>query len=213
MVLPTFRLTETNAQAVAEICRRLDGIPLAIELAAVRVSTLPVETIAARLDDRFRLLGEDNRRALPRHKTLRALIDWSYEQLALSERLLLRRLAIFAGGWTIASAEGVCGDGENSASPSRLTSTAHSTLPTSEVLTSLFRLTGKSLVVLDERDGVARYRMLETIHQYALEELQKANEVDLLGERHLHYFLDLAAQSEPLFNRGQRFQWVQQLGG
>jgi predicted ATPase len=107
-VLPTFGLTEHNAPAVAEICRRLDGIPLAIELAAARVRALSVENIAARLNDRFHLLTGGNRTALPRQQTLRALIDWSYDLLAEKERILFRRLAVFAGGWTLEAAEAVC---------------------------------------------------------------------------------------------------------
>src|SRR5262249_35091997 len=110
--VPTFSLTEQNAVAIAQLCRRLDGIPLAIELAATRVKALPVEQIAARLDDRFRLLTGGSRTALPRQQTLRALIDWSYDLLTEPERLLLRRLSVFVDGWALEAAEAVCGDDE-----------------------------------------------------------------------------------------------------
>src|SRR5206468_8523195 len=111
-VLPSFAVTSGNAPAVAQICHRLDGIPLALELAAARVRVLPVERIAARLDDRFRLLTGGSRTALPRQQTLRALIDWSYDLLTEDERALLRRLSVFAGGWTLEEAEAVCSDHE-----------------------------------------------------------------------------------------------------
>src|SRR5262249_44599698 len=109
---PGFALTEENAEAVSQICRHLDGIPLAIELAAARVKGLTPQQIAPRLDDRFRLLTGGNRGALPRHQTLRALIDWSYDLLSEAERALLCHLAVFRGGWTLEAAEGVCCDGE-----------------------------------------------------------------------------------------------------
>src|SRR5205814_9344426 len=105
---PAFLLTPANASAVVQICQRLDGIPLAIELAAARVKALPVEQIATRLDDMFRLLTGGSRTALPRQQTLRALIDWSYQLLSEAERALLRRLSVFAGGWTLGAAEAVC---------------------------------------------------------------------------------------------------------
>src|SRR5204863_5915271 len=107
---PAFAVTPQNATAVAQVCHRLDGIPLAIELAAARVKALPVEKIAERLDDRFRLLTGGSRTALPRQQTLRALIDWSYDLLSESEQTLLRRLSVFAGGWVLEAAEAVCSD-------------------------------------------------------------------------------------------------------
>src|SRR5207248_8375753 len=107
---PDFSLAESNAPAVAQVCLRLDGIPLALELAAARMRVLPVEEIAVRLDDRFRLLTGGSRTALPRQQTLRALIDWSYDLLSEEERALLRRLSVFAGGCTLAAAEAVCSD-------------------------------------------------------------------------------------------------------
>ena len=147
-----FALAPGNVAAVAHICRRLDGIPLAIELAAARVRVLTLDQIAARLDDRFALLTGGSRTALPRQQTLQASIDWSYELLSDAEQTLLRRLAPFAGGWTLDAAEAVCGDGAT---------------PSSGVLDRLTRLVDSSLVFVTELDGQARYRWLETSRQYA----------------------------------------------
>src|SRR5262249_53703530 len=137
---PRFRLTHQNAPAVASLCLRLDGIPLALELAAARLRALPVDTLAARLDDRFRLLTGGSRTALPREQTLRAAIDWSYDLLSEPERTLLRRLGVFAGGWTLDAAEAVCaGDGVDQA----------------EVLDQLTQLIEKSLVMVEEDEARA----------------------------------------------------------
>jgi predicted ATPase len=165
---PSFRVTAENAQALAEICRRLDGIPLALELAAARARSLTMETMAARLSDRFRLLTQGDRTALPRQQTLRACIDWSYDLLSGNERALLRRLAVFAGGWVLAAAEAVGAAGE---------------VQTADVLDLLDRLVQKSLVEFDAESG--RYRLLETVRQYALERLQEAAEGDAARTRHL----------------------------
>src|SRR5207253_6027784 len=140
---PDFRV-DGSAAALAGVCRRLDGIPLAIELAAARVRTLPVEAIAARLDDRLRLLTGGDRTALPRQQTLRALIDWSYELLSEDERAVLRRLSVFAGGWTLEAAEALCGFGG---------------VEQATVLDHVTQLGEKSLVALDA--DRARYRLLE----------------------------------------------------
>ena len=150
---PDFALTEANGAAVAEICRRLDGMPLAIELAASRVRLLPVEEIRARLADRFELLTGGSRIALPRHQTLRATIEWSYALLTEPERGLLRRLAVFAGGWTLQAAEVVCGMHDDAAQP--------------HVLDLMARLADKSLVVPEWRGRLGRYGMLETLRQFA----------------------------------------------
>src|SRR5205823_9603554 len=164
-----FRLTAQNAAATAQVCRQLDGIPLALELAAARLKVLPVEQIAARLDDRFRLLTGGSRTALPRQQTLRALIDWSYDLLSEPERALLRHLSGFAGGWTLEAAEAV-GSGqwavgsEVNDSESELT-TDHWPPPT-DVLDLLTSLVDKSLVIYDEQAGAGRYRLLETVRQY-----------------------------------------------
>ncbi len=179
-VQPAFRITDGNAPAIAEICRHLDGIPLALELAAARVRALSVESIAARLGDRFRLLTGGDRTALPRQQSLRALIDWSHDLLTAPERVLLRRLSIFSGGWTLEAAEAVCADAAVSAE---------------QVLDLLTRLVDKSLVAL-EASG-ERYRMLETIRQYARERLEEAGEKKAVRARHLAYCLDLAEQARP----------------
>jgi non-specific serine/threonine protein kinase len=178
-----FAVTDANAAAVAQICARLDGIPLAIELAAARVKMLKAEQIAERLDDRFRLLTGGSRTALPRQQTLRAMIDWSYGLLPESERALLRRLSAFAGGWTLEAAETVCqGQGIDSY----------------DVLDLLTQLVNKSLVVVDADDDTeTRYRLLETVRQYAREKLSETGEGMAVRDLHLQYFLGLAEHAEP----------------
>jgi predicted ATPase/DNA-binding SARP family transcriptional activator len=175
---PEFRLTRHNAAAVAQLCARLDGIPLALELAAARVRALSVEQLAARLEDRFRLLTGGSRAALPRHQTLRATVDWSHDLLSEDERALFRRLAVFAGGWTLEAAEAVgAGDG----------------VAADEVLDLLVRLVDKSLVQVDQprppRGGGARYRLLETLRLYGQERLGAAGETEAVRGRHAAYFL------------------------
>ena len=175
--LPGFRLTPHNAAAVAQICHRLDGIPLALELAAARVKAMRVEQVAERLQDRFALLTRGSRTALQRHQTLRSLIDWSHELLSEPERVLLRRLSVFAGGWTLEAAEAVCsGNG----------------LARAELLDVLTQLVDKSLVALDDSSAEPRYRMLQTIRQYGQEKLVAASETDALRSRHLGHFGDFA---------------------
>jgi non-specific serine/threonine protein kinase len=180
--LPGFTVTNDNAQGVAQVCHRLDGIPLAIELAAARVKLLRVEQIAERLDDRFNLLTSGGRTALPRHQTLAALIDWSHDLLTESERSLLRRLSVFAGGWTLEAAEAVCAGDE---------------IESAKSLDLLTQLVNKSLILVERRQGEeARYRMLETIRQYALEKLTSSSEADALRQRHAEYYLALAKEGE-----------------
>jgi predicted ATPase/DNA-binding SARP family transcriptional activator len=178
---PGLVLTQQNAFTVTQICRRLDGIPLALELAA-RVTVLSLEEIAARLDDRFTLLTHGNRTALPRHQTLRALIDWSHDLLPEPERVLWRRLSVFIGGWTLNAAGSVCGGDD---------------MNPGQIMELLSRLVDKSLVIVEERDGTTRYRMLETIRQYGQEKLQAAGENRKIRTRHLAYCLELAEQAEP----------------
>ncbi|HEX4943281.1 MAG TPA: tetratricopeptide repeat protein [Usitatibacteraceae bacterium] len=175
---PAFAVTQRNATAVAEICRHLDGIPLAIELAAARVRALDVETIAGRLGDRFRLLAGGDPTALPRQQTLRALIDWSHDLLTAPERALLRRLAVFAGSWTLQAAESVA-SGNGIDEPG--------------VLGLLASLVEKSLVAR-EVEGT-RYRLLETVRQYALERLDDSGEAGAIRTRHLHCCLALAEEA------------------
>jgi predicted ATPase len=171
---PDLALTARNAPVVAQLCRRLDGIPLALELAAARTRVLGVEEIAARLDDRFRVLTGGERVALPRHRTLRAAVDWSHDLLAEAERALLRRLAVFAGGWTLEAAEAVCGP---------------------DVLDGLGQLVDRSLVLFEQQGGDGRYRLLETIRQYAWERLVEAGEDAELRDRHRKWCLALAQRA------------------
>jgi predicted ATPase len=199
---PAFAVPAADAAAVVQICRRLDGIPLAIELAAARVKALPVEQIAARLDDRFRLLTGGSRTALPRQQTLRALIDWSYDLLSEPERVLLLRLSVFAAGWTLEAAEAVCSDevgsrqwavgsGDSQAPGAPLLPTAHCLLPTDAVLDLLTTLVEKSLMQYEVRGGEARYWLLETVRQYARDRLIEAGEATEARNRHRDYFLSL----------------------
>ncbi len=183
--LPTFAVTNQNARAVAQVCYRLDGIPLAIELAAARVKVLSVDQIAGRLDDRFRLLTSGSRAAPPRLQTLRATMDWGYDLLLEKERLVLRRLAVFAGGWTLEAAEAVCaGDGVEGF----------------EVLDLLTRLVNKSLVSAEEQGEETRYRMLETVRQYAWEKLLESGEADVMRGRHRDWDQRMAERAEPEFH-------------
>lgn len=197
LVVPEFTVNEVNAQNLVQICNRLDGIPLALELAATRLQVLSVEQIAARLDDRFRLLTGGSRRALPRHQTLHALIDWSYELLTVKERTLFRRLSVFAGGWTMEAAEAVCADEGLVTSYSSKQDSAK--LYSTDILDLSGELVNKSLITV-ERDGdvVHSYRMLESVRQYAQEKLMEAGEVEELRDRHLDFFLGLAEESEPI---------------
>ena len=174
---PRFKLIEENASAIAQICLRLDGIPLALELAAARVKIFTPKQIAERLDDRFTLLTGGSRTALPRQQTLRAMIDWSYQTLDPTEQSVLRQLAVFAGGWTFEAVEAVIGE--------------------AEALKGLFGLINKSLVNVEEQEGNTRYRFLGTIRQYALEKLEKSGEATEARDHHLDYFLDYAYQVEP----------------
>lgn len=170
-----FRLSDDNAAAVAEICRRLDGIPLALELAAARTRALAPQAIAARLHDRFRLLSTQDQTVLPRQRTLRALIDWSFDLLSPPERALFRRLAVFAGGFTLEAAEAVGSDDADGPL---------------DVIDLLAQLVGKSLVVMEP--GGARYRMLETVRAYAQEKLEQAGDEADARRRHLGFYLALA---------------------
>lgn len=195
-VKPDLHLTEEKARLVAEICGRLDGNPLAIELAAARIKVLKIEHIAQRLDDRFNLLTTGNRTALPRHQTLRATIDWSYNLLPEDARILLRRASVFAGGFTMNAAEEICSD-------ERLSS--------QEILNVLTRLVDQSLVVVDEQDDDERYRMLQTIREYAREKLLAAGESTRVQNRHLHFFLRMAEKAEPQLQLADQIYWLNRL--
>jgi predicted ATPase len=174
----------------------LDGLPLAIELAAARVSAMTVDQIATRLDDRFRLLTGGSRTALPRQQTLKALIDWSWDLLSDVERTLLRRLSVFVGGWTLEAAEAVVTD---------------DALAASNVLDGLTQLVNKSLVVMEDQGGAARYRLLETIREYARDRLIQAGEAEAVRSRHLDFFLQLAEMAEPGLRRADQVEWLARL--
>jgi predicted ATPase/class 3 adenylate cyclase len=200
---PTFTVNQQNAPAVAQICWRLDGIPLALELAAARIRALSVEQISARLDDRFRLLTGGSRTALPRQQTLRAAIDWSYDLLSPDEQTLLRRLSVFSGGWTLEAAEAVVSGqwlvvGEENAPPPLSTlTTDHRPLTTNlDVLDVLDTLVSKSLVVYDEEGEQGRYRLLETVRQYARERLQDSGEATGCRHAHARFYGELAEQAK-----------------
>lgn len=191
--VPSFLLTDEEAAPVARICERLDGIPLAIELAAARMKALSASQIAGRLDDLFRLLTVGSRTALPRQQTLRATLDWSYDLLSETERRLFARLSVFAGGWTLEAAEAVCGgwkDEEPAPAPN-----AQSPTP-SDVLDLLAHLVDKSLVVAERTGGEVRYRLLEPMRQYAAEKLQAFGDELVLRTRHLAWFRTFATRAD-----------------
>jgi predicted ATPase/class 3 adenylate cyclase len=193
---PRFALTRTNAPALAQVCRQLDGMPLAIELAAVRTKVLSVEQMAARLDDRFRLLTGGSRTALPRQQTLRATMDWSYDLLSEAERALLCRLSVFSGGFTLEAAEAVC---------------AGNGVAEDEVLDLLSQLADKSLVMVQEQGSEVRYRLLETIRQYGAEKLGGSAEALVVRGRHRDWFLALAERAEPELEGPDQREWLDQL--
>ena len=179
---PSFSLSPKNALAVAEICSRLEGIPLAIELAAARAGTLSVEQILQRLEDSLKLLRGGSRTQMAKHRTLRGALDWSFELLSEDEKELFRRLSVFAGGWTLEASEAVGARGD---------------VEEGEVLDVLSGLVDKSLVVARERqESGVRYRMLEPIRQYALERLEERGEGEEARRRHATFFLALAEEAE-----------------
>ena len=191
-----FALTERNAMAVAQICYRLDGIPLAIELAAARTRVLSAEQIDARLADSFALLSGGGRTAMPHHRTLRATMEWSYELLSSEERILFRRLSVFAGGFALEATEAVgVIDGPECA----------------DVLELLVSLVDKSLVLVAERGGEARYRLLETVRQYGLEKLEVSGEAGEVRSRHATWFVALAEEAEPHLKGHLQVAWLQRL--
>ncbi len=192
-----FHLTQENAKAVGEICRKLDGVPLAIELAAAMVGTLSVEQISARLEDSLNLLTGGSRTAQPRQQTLKGALDWSYELLSEPERRLFGRLSVFAGGWTLEAAEGVS-SGEG--------------IEEENVLDLLRQLINKSLVVAGagEREAL-RYRMLEPVRQYGREKLEESGEADAVQRRHVTLFLALAEEAEPGLRGARQGEWLERL--
>lgn len=192
---PGFTVTDHDLGAVVGICRALDGMPLALELAAARLRTMTAAQLADHLDDRFRLLTGGGRTAAPRHQTLRATVDWSWELLAEAEQVLLRRLAIFVGGATLEAAESVCAGGQ---------------VDSAEVLDLLTSLVDKSLVVAGDQ-AVPRYRMLETIRAYGLERLDEAGEREGMRRAHAKYLVELAETAEPYLRRAEQLEWLRRL--
>jgi predicted ATPase/DNA-binding XRE family transcriptional regulator/tetratricopeptide (TPR) repeat protein len=192
--LPSFHASDENIASIVRICRHLDGIPLALELAAAKVRVLSVEQLAERLEDRFRLLTGGSRTSLERHQTLRAAIDWSYNLLSPDEQTLFRRLSIFFGGWSLPAAESVCSGDEPEG-----------------VLELLEQLINKSLVFAERKQGEDRYQMLETIRQYAFEKLVQHDEDQVLHDRHFKYFLHLAEQAAPHLVRDEQLSWLKHL--
>jgi len=192
---PDFVLTMENASFVAQICSRLDGIPLAIELAAARVNVFSTAQIAERLDDRFHLLTGGSRTDLPRQQTIRASIDWSWDLISDSERTLMMRLTIFAGGWTLEAAESICsGEGVE------------------QVPDLLTQLVSKSLIIADRQSGrERRFHLHETIRQYADEKQDEVGEAQEIRSRHLNYFLELSGLAEPALRGPQQKEWFDRL--
>jgi predicted ATPase/DNA-binding SARP family transcriptional activator len=192
-----FSLDVRTAAITGAVCRRLDGIPLAIELAAARTATLGLEELAAHLDDRFRLLTGGHRTALPRHQTLRATLDWSHELLSAIERTALRRLAIFVGGFTLEAASAVA---------------TASDLGAPEVVDSVTNLAAKSLVVVEVAGAVTRYRLLETTRAYALEKLTESGELEQVARHHAEYYRDLFERAEAEWETRPTLEWVAAYG-
>jgi predicted ATPase/two-component SAPR family response regulator len=195
-VFPAFALTEEDAPALARLCRRLDGMPLAIELAAARTRVLSVEQIAERLDDDFRLLAGGGRTAPPRQQTMRATIDWSHDLLSEKEKVLFRRLSVFAGGFSLEAAEEVC---------------AGKGLERDEVMDLLTHLVDKSLALVVEQSGEARYRLLETVRQYGRENLEEAGEAYEVRRRQAAWSLALVERAEPHLKGRRQVEWLERL--
>ncbi|MBB4932217.1 putative ATPase [Lipingzhangella halophila] len=200
---PGFTVDKGNAEHVARICRELDGMPLALELAAARVRAMPLAQLAAKLSDRFRLLTNGSRSALPRHQTLQAVVDWSWELLAEPERALLRRFSVFSGGASLDAVEQVCGDGGGPGVGGR------------DVWSVLFALVDKSLIVAepvpDESSTHPRYRMLETVRAYAGQRLTESGEEEELRRAHAEHILKLWSRADPKLRTSEQLTWLARL--
>jgi predicted ATPase/class 3 adenylate cyclase len=200
--VPSFIVNDENAFSIAQICQRLDGIPLAIELAASKIRVLSASQIAQRLDARFHLLTGGSRTALPRHQTLQAAIEWSYNLLSPAEQILFRRISVFVGGCTLEATESVCSDRET------ITKGA---LKSEDILQLLTQLVNKSLVTPEERNGEFRYHMLETIRQYAHEELLKSGDANKVQTHHLDLFVRFSEDVEPKLLGKDQLIWLDRL--
>jgi len=196
LINPKFELDKFNAPAIAQICFRLDGIPLAIELAAAKLRTLRVEQIRIRLDDRFNLLINGARTVLPRHQTLRATIDWSYNLLSENEKVLFRRLAVFVGGWSLEAAESICAGGE---------------IKKVDITNLILGLVQKSLIYTEKLSEGIRYRRLETIRQYGQEKLSASDEVENIRNQHLRYYVELLENAESELRSSNQVMWLNRL--
>jgi predicted ATPase len=194
---PHFAPDRRLVAMIAAICRRLGGIPLAIELAAARASALGIEALAARLDDRFRLLTGGRRTALPRHQTLRATLDWSHELLTAPERVILRRLGVFAGAFGLRGASAVVASAE---------------LASAEVVDGLANLVAKSLVAAEVDGSIARYRLLDTTRAYALDKLGESGEFEQVARRHAEYYRDLFERAEAEWETRPTTEWLAEYG-
>jgi non-specific serine/threonine protein kinase len=195
---PSFVLSASNAEAISRVCLRLEGIPLSIELAAGRMRVFSVEQLSLRLDDYLRLLTRGGRTAEPRHRSMRATLEWSHDLLSQTERVLFRRLSVFAGGWTLEAAEEVFSEG----------------IEQGDVVELLSELIDKSLVVTDagaEQEGASRYRMLEPIRQYGQERLEESREADATRDRHAASFLALAERAGPELRGPRQVMWLKRL--
>lgn len=196
LIEPDFELTKLNAIALAQICRKLDGIPLALELAAARLTSLTLEQINSRLTDRFNLLNKGNRTALPRHQTLRSLLDWSFQLLSAEEQRLFIRLAVFRGGSTLEAIEAICGSND---------------LEPGAILDCLDNLVAKSLVVVTKQDQNTRFNMLETIREFASEQFTRTKDARHFMERHALYYVQLAEQAEAAIETPEQTGWLNRL--
>ncbi|WP_052745854.1 BTAD domain-containing putative transcriptional regulator [Allosalinactinospora lopnorensis] len=199
---PGFTVDERNAEHVVRICRELDGMPLALELAAARVRAMPLPKLAERLSDRFRLLTNGSRSALPRHQTLQAVVDWSWELLDEAERTLLRRFSVFAGGATLDAVEQVCSDGGAGEVGGR------------DVWSVLFALVDKSLIIADPlpaEEGEPRYRMLETVRAYAAQRLTESSEEAVLRRAHAEHILRVWNEADPKLRTSEQLTWLSRL--
>jgi predicted ATPase len=193
-----FTLSAQNAAAIAQITRRLDGVPLAIELAAGRIRVLSPQQLVVRLDHRLRLLTGGARTSLPRQQTLRGTIEWSHGLLSGAEQALYRRLAVFAGGWTLEAAEYVC---------------VGEPIPAVDILDLVSELVDKSLVIVEDSDGSSRFRMLETIREYAWEKLHESGEDEVVRDKHRDWCLALAEEAESHLYRAEQVRWLATLDG
>jgi len=195
MYRPDLQFNESNAETILRICRALEGIPLAIELAAARVKTLSLEQLASRLDDKLNLLTTGSRAAQPRQQTLRATIDWSYELLSKEEQIVLQRLSVFYGTWSLEAAEFVCADDD---------------IASNEILDLITRLLDKSLLVSENRAVEIRYHILEIVRQYALEKLDETGQTEQVRDRHAQYYSKLAQQVRPAWFTKQQSRLIKQ---